>query len=478
MSSPAKQKDDGSAAARRPPVTRAAATSPDGHPTSKTVRQPVQQATERVAEQVAELPTQLAGDRAVWPGLDQPPRAATKARIAAKLFTHAVGTLPLRVLLPDGRILGGAAARADAPTMRIVDPAAFFGRLGAQGSIGFGESYMAGDWHAERDGARDSDALADVLTTFAHRLARLIPPVLQRLRRWYDARHPVSEENTISGARANIHRHYDLSNDLFALFLDETMTYSSAWFDDAGRSDEPTLADAQRHKIDGILDLARVGPASHLLEIGTGWGALAIRAARERGARVTSLTISTEQKALAEERIQAAGVADRVDVQLRDYREASGQYDAIVSVEMIEAVGERYWPAYFGTLDRLLKPGGRVGLQAITMPHDRMLATRRSYTWIHKYIFPGGLIPSLAAIQETLAGRTGLRIVERRELGPDYARTLQLWRQRFLARRADVLALGFDDIFCRMWELYLAYSEAGFRSEYLGVSQLGLVRDR
>jgi len=213
----------------------------------------------------------------------------------------------------------------------------------------------------------------------------------------------------------------------------------------------------------------------HVLEIGSGWGAMAIRAASERGARVTTLTLSTEQQALARQRAEAAGVGHLVDVRLEDYRAATGQYDAIVSVEMIEAVGEAYWPTYFATLDHLLAPAGRVGLQAITIAHDRLLATRRSYTWIHKYVFPGGIIPSIRAISDTLAAHTSLSIVERRDLGPHYAHTLALWRENFLANWGR-LERNFDDTFRRMWEFYLAYCEAGFRVGYLGVSQFGLAR--
>ena len=197
-----------------------------------------------------------------------------------------------------------------------------------------------------------------------------------------------------------------------------------------------------------------------------------IRAAAERGAHVTTLTLSTEQQKLARERAAAAGVADLVDVRLQDYRDVTGEFDAIVSVEMIEAVGERYWPTYFRSLDTLLAPGGRVGLQAITMPHESLMATKGSYTWIHKYVFPGGIIPSLRAIEENLA-RTTLSVVERRDLGPHYARTLALWRERFLGNW-DRLEGAFDETFRRMWEFYLAYCEAGFRVGYLGVSQLGL----
>ncbi|MGY1601894.1 class I SAM-dependent methyltransferase [Geodermatophilus sp. SYSU D00815] len=402
-------------------------------------------------------------DEAHWPGLATPPRAPFRARVAEAVFRSAVAPLPIRVVLPDGRVLG--AGGKDAPVMRLVRPQAFFARLGADVKIGFGEAYMTGDWTT---GAGTD--LADLLSAFAARLARLVHPALQKLRHAVERTQPAHEENTRENSRGNISRHYDLSNELFAEFLDETMTYSSAWFEPGD-----DLRSAQLRKIDGILDLARVRSGMRVLEIGSGWGALAIRAAQERGASVTTLTLSSEQRRLALERAAAAGVADRVDVRLQDYRDARGQYDAVVSVEMIEAVGERYWPTYFTALDQLLAPGGRVGLQSITMPHDRMLATRRGYTWIHKYVFPGGIIPSLRAIEDNLAAHTLLSVVERRELGPHYARTLALWRERFLANWSR-LEGAFDDTFRRMWEFYLAYCEAGFRVGYLGVSQLGLAR--
>jgi cyclopropane-fatty-acyl-phospholipid synthase len=400
----------------------------------------------------------------VWPGLATPPRAPGKARIAEALFRRAVKGLPVRVVFPGGERIGSGGP--DSPVMRIVRPEAFFHRLGAGSKIGFGESYMVGDW--------TTTDLADLLTPFAATLSTLIPPTLQRIgRRYAEARQPKEEVNTVEGSRENIHRHYDLSNELFATFLDETMSYSAGWFADG--SDDLVLA--QERKIDGILDMAGVGPDSHVLEIGTGWGGLATRAA-QRGARVTTLTISAEQAKLAEERLEKAGVADRVQVLLRDYREAQGSYDAVVSVEMIEAVGVAYWPTYFAALDRLLKPGGKVGLQAITMPHDRLMVSKNDYTWISKYIFPGGVIPSVEAIEQNLRDHTGLRIAERRSLGPDYARTLAHWRETFRARWETVAGLGFDETFRRMWEFYLAYCEAGFRVGYLDVYQLSLQHRR
>lgn len=397
---------------------------------------------------------------ASWPQLATVPRSAVRSWVAEQLFRRAVGTLPVRVLLPSGECLG--AGGLGAPVMRLNRPQAFYNRLGADGLIGFGEAYMAGDWSASEP--------AELLTPFAARMATLVPARLQRLRSWVCAVRPPAERNDLDGARSNIGRHYDLSNDLFGGFLDETMTYSAAWF---AHSSQP-LADAQLRKLDGVLDYAGVGPGSDVLEIGTGWGSLAIQAAR-RGARVTTLTLSEEQATLARERIAAAGLSDRVDVELRDYRHARGDYDAIVSVEMLEAVGMEYWPTYFTALDRLLRPGGRIGLQVITMPHDRMLATHNSYTWIHKYVFPGGMIPSVRAIEEQTAAR-GMRITERRTLGSDYALTLRLWRERFMANWDEIAGFGFDDTFRRMWEFYLAYSEAGFRSGYLDDWQFGISR--
>lgn len=403
-----------------------------------------------------------------WPDIAVTPRSAIRAAIARALFRSAVARLPVRVRLPDGRGLGGGSAAA--PVMVLHQPDAFFARLGG-GLIGFGESYMAGEW--------DCADLTGLLSAFAAHVGDLVPRPLQRARHLAVRRQPPADEQTRDGARRNIGRHYDLSNEFFALFLDQTMTYSCALFDtgDDGTpvADGSLLALAQRRKIDRLLDQARVTPGCRLLEIGTGWGELAIRAG-QRGATVTTITISERQAELATRRVAEAGLTGQVSVELRDYRDVDGEFDAMCSVEMIEAVGDRYWDEYFTTLDRLLAPGGRVGLQAITMPHERMLASRRTHTWIQKYIFPGGLIPSVAAIEDSLARCTRLRISQRTDFGADYARTLRMWRDRFCARLDEVAALGFDEVFIRMWEFYLCYAEAGFRSGYLNVSQLTLER--
>ncbi|WP_082484123.1 class I SAM-dependent methyltransferase [Arthrobacter sp. Leaf141] len=411
-------------------------------------------------------------DPEIWPGVAQPPSGA-KALVAGKaaglLFKGAVKRLPIRVVYPDGTILG--IGGADAPVLTMIRPDAFEARIGDNGLIGLGESFMAGDWEA-------SD-LAGVLEVFAASVDTLIPMPLQKLRTLYLPRTPRQERNAEQNTRSNISRHYDLSNDLFSNFLDTTMSYSSALFPaEAGHLATvgfEGLAAAQQAKIDRLLDRAGVGAGTRLLEIGTGWGELALRAAA-RGATVYSVTLSSEQQALAQDRIAAAGYADQVTVALQDYRAVEGEFDAVVSVEMIEAVGYEYWPIYFQTIDRVLAPGGKVAIQAITMPHGRMLATRNAYTWVHKYIFPGGFLPSVRAIESVTQKHTTLRVRERMGMGDHYAATLRLWEERFMARSQEVGELGFDPVFQRMWLFYLCYSRAGFQSGYLDVQQVVLDR--
>jgi cyclopropane-fatty-acyl-phospholipid synthase len=400
-----------------------------------------------------------------WPDVAVVPDSPVRAAVARRVFIHAVRRLPLRVLEPSGRSYGGGGA--DAPVLRLIRPTAFFHRVGASGTIGFGEAFMAGDWTAED--------LAGVLTAFAAHVRELVPAALQRLRSLAVRRPPAAEENTVAGARRNIQRHYDLSNDMFKVFLDESMTYSAALYngDPAESSDE--LATAQRRKVDRLLDASHVRAGSRVLEIGTGWGELAIRAAR-RGAEVTSITNSHEQATLARQRIAQAGLTDRATVLLQDYRATTGRYDAVVSVEMIEAVGMNYWPEYFQTIDRALVPGGRAGLQAILQPDDLMRATANSHTWIRKYIFPGGALMSAEALHETLTRHTGLHLLDRYSFGPHYAETLRRWRANFESRSADIARLGFDETFRRMWSFYLAYSESGFRTGSLDVSQICLAK--
>ncbi len=418
------------------------------------------------------------------------PRTIVSSAVARQLFRAAVSRLAITVVEgPQGRTFGRGG-----PTMRLHRPDEFYARVGRDGLIGFGEAYLTGAW--------DTDDLAGFLTVPAARMATLVPKPLQRARSWVVHHTPTHQRSTEANSQANISHHYDLSNALFELFLDDTLSYSSALFDtpltEAGRPGRhlvaaapaapgvadvsvhrPDFAQAQGRKIERLLDQAGVTRGSRVLEIGTGWGELAIRAAR-RGASVHSITLSVEQIELAEQRIAAAGHADQVTVELMDYRAlatSSKTYDAVVSVEMIEAVGHEFWDTYFRTIDHVLAPGGKVAIQAITMPHDRMLATRGTHTWINKYIFPGGFLPSVEVIDQITREETSLRLVGRLDFGSHYAETLRRWDQHFLAQRDAVLALGFDDTFMRMWHFYLAYSQAGFAAGYIDVQQLTFTRE-
>lgn len=404
-------------------------------------------------------------DPARWPDVARVPSGAgvpIASRIAESVFRATLSRLQVRVLDPGGEISGGGADSEGVPTLVLHRPDRFFARLGSSGLIGFGESYLAGEW--------DCADLPALIAVFAARIETLVPASLQRWRTAWVRRIPHRERPTEQNSRHNVARHYDLSNAMFAQFLDETMSYSSALFEAGGPDDWDTLADAQRRKLDRLLDVAGVGPGSRVLEIGTGWGELSLRAAA-RGASVHSVSLSSEQLAWAGERLREAGLHDRVTLGLTDYRAVEGRYDAVVSVEMIEAVGYRYWPAFFASVDRVLEPGGRLAMQAITTSHHRVLATRDTYTWILKYIFPGGGLTSVEGL-DAAAREVGLRGVSDHSFGQHYARTLHLWRERFDSRHDEVRALGFDEVFLRLWHFYLAYSEGGFRAGYLDVHQL------
>jgi cyclopropane-fatty-acyl-phospholipid synthase len=404
------------------------------------------------------------------------PRARLRAALAAQVILWLAARLPARIVSADAPVTGNSTD--DLPVLTIHQPNMFYRRVGTRGLIGFGESYQAGEW--------DSDDLAGLLTLIARRWDALIPQRVRQLRQYVGPRRPRHTENTIAGARRNISHHYDLPDAMFRLFLDETMTYSSALFevdhDGCPVADSTLLVGAQTRKVDRLLDATGVRAGSNVLEIGTGWGFLALRAAA-RGANVRTVTISAEQQRVATERIAAAGLTQLVDVELCDYREVElpgdlgPGYDAIISVEMIEAVGDHYWPAYFHTLDRLLAPNGRVGLQAITMREDRTKVARRTHSWLNEYIFPGGLIPSVADIEEMLGRYTSLRVSSRFTFGAHYAQTLAVWQECFADRHTELRHLGFSDTFLRTWELYLASCEAGFRSGYLDVCQFVLTRD-
>jgi len=373
----------------------------------------------------------------------------------------------LTVVEPDGRRHAyGDESSALKAEIRVHDRAAAR-RITLHGDTGAGESYMDGQW--------SSPDLAALLSLAAlnreamdlgggpwHALTQLPRTLLHRSRR-----------NSVSGSRKNIAAHYDLGNDFYRLFLDETMTYSSAVFE----SPDQSLADAQRNKYRRMAEGAGLRPGMHVLEIGSGWGGFAIYAASELGCRVTSVTISKAQRDLAVERVKAAGLQDLVDIQLRDYRDIEGTYDAIVSIEMLEAVGAEYYEAFFAACDRALKPGGRVSLQTIAFPDVAYERQRRGANWIQLYIFPGGLLPSLAVIERSLH-RTRLLVSGVTDIAPSYVRTLQEWRSRFMANLDSVRAQGFDERFIRMWEYYLAISEIGFDTGLTQDFQLVLEKKR
>jgi cyclopropane-fatty-acyl-phospholipid synthase len=357
----------------------------------------------------------------------------------------------LTVVLPDGRrrVFGDADSDRHGE-IHIHDEAAAV-RILLHGETGAGEAYMDGLWSSPDLAALiELGALNRAALALASGWWRVPLEVPRRLAH-------RARRNTDSQARKNIAAHYDLGNDFYRLFLDETMTYSSAVFE----SPEQSLADAQRNKYRRMAEGAGLKDGMHVLEIGTGWGGFALYAAGELGCRVTSITISKEQHELARERVRAAGLEGLVDVQLRDYREIEGQYDAIVSIEMLEAVGAEYYATYFQACDRALKPGGKLSLQVITFPDAAYEAQRRGANWIQTYIFPGGLCPSLAVIERSTRD-TRLLIRGVSDIASSYVRTLRLWRTRFLESVDAVRAQGFDDRFIRMWEYYLALCEAGF----------------
>ena len=325
---------------------------------------------------------------------------------------------------------------------------------------------MAGYWHADnltlliRLMARNR-AVLDGMSGGAARLTA----GARRLAHWLN-------RNTRSGSRRNIAAHYDLGNDFFALFLDERLMYSSAVFDHPDMS----LEEASAAKLDLICRKLDLGPGDEVLEIGTGWGGFAIHAARYYGCRVTTTTISREQYALAAERVAEAGLEGQVELLFKDYRELEGQYDKIVSIEMIEAVGHAWYETFFRQCSSLLKPDGMMLLQAITIADQHYEAARRSVDFIQRYIFPGGALPSVSVICDTLARVTDMRLYHLEDIGPHYATTLRHWRERFLARLGEVRALGYPESFIRMWEFYLCYCEGGFAERTIGTVQALLTK--
>ncbi len=349
--------------------------------------------------------------------------------------------------------------------VRIHDPSAYVD-IATGGTIGAAEAYMQGKWSAADLPAmvRIFAANREVMNDIEGGLAALAAPLL-RLSHWL-------RRNTPRQSRRNIGAHYDLGNEFYRLFLDRTMSYSAGIYPRA----DSTLEEAAVHKLDVICRKLELGPRDHLLEIGTGWGSLAVHAAQRFGCRVTTTTISARQREYALSRVREAGLDERITVLDEDYRQLTGEYDKLVSVEMIEAVGLGYLEQYFRVCAARLKPHGRMLLQGIVIADHIFDQARRSVDFIQKYIFPGGALPSLGAIQAVVRRATDLRLVHLQDIGEDYARTLREWRRRFLAQAAALRELGFSEEFIRMWEYYLAYCEGGFLAR--AISDVQLVLDK
>jgi cyclopropane-fatty-acyl-phospholipid synthase len=412
-------------------------------------------------DETASPPAHAIAERAT-PALITGLRAPASAKAIMFGLTHVRGGV-IAVTLPDGRrfLFGDEGA---SPIDLTVRNYRFARRVLLNGDIGFAEGLMAGDWESN-----DLPALLTLLADNADRFMRLLEGGwIGNTINWL--RHQT-RENTRTGSRRNILAHYDLGNRFYEKWLDRSMTYSSAKFD-AKAAD---LESAQQAKYRSLADHLELKPGEHVLEIGCGWGGFAEYAARERGARVTGITISNEQLAYARARMERVGLTDRVEIRSQDYRDVDGVFDKVASIEMFEAVGEKYWPAYFEKIAQVLKPGGRAALQIITIKDDLFDAYRKRADFIQRYVFPGGMLASLNRLKEE-TGKAGLRWLKAEAFGQSYADTLAEWARRFSGKWDDIHALGFDERFKRLWLFYLGYCEAGFRTGRTDVVQLELTK--
>ena len=392
-----------------------------------------------------------------------PPAATIILKLLAKL-QHG----PLTLTTPDGvcRQFGAIPTAASGPSLKLeLRNWNLFAAAMRSGDIGFAESYIAGDWSTS-----DLPGLIELLARNRDQIESLVygswlGSLVYRLKH-------LLNRNSKAGSRKNIHAHYDIGNPFYQLWLDPSMTYSSALFT---KESGANLELAQAAKYRRILDQLTLAPGARVLEIGCGWGGFAEIAAREAGAVVTGLTLSSQQLAHARKRIDDAGLANQVDLQLCDYRDSCGQYDAIASIEMFEAVGEAYWPSYFACIARSLKPGGRACVQTIVIADDLFERYRKGTDFIQQFIFPGGMLPS-PSVFVRLAAEHGLEVIDQFGFGIDYADTLVAWRRAFHARLGAVRGQGFDERFIRTWEFYLCYCEAAFRARNTDVMHFTLVK--
>jgi len=372
----------------------------------------------------------------------------------------------LSIELPGGGAHTIGTTGAEISAVIKVRDAAFFKRCVLYGDVGFGESYVDGEWDTNSIERVIAWAILNIENSPAMSGSKSRAFALNVLKFYNRALH-LLRPNSLRTARQNISEHYDLGNEFYRLWLDPTMTYSSAFF----TSPEQSLESAQTAKYDALCRKLRLLPTDHVLEIGSGWGGFACHAVRNYGCRVTTVTISAEQFKYAQERCQIEGVADRVDIRLEDYRNITGKFDKVASIEMMEALGDRYLEIYFAKIHELLKPDGLVGLQYITVPDTRHAELKRGVDWIQKHIFPGSLLLSIGRVNQAL-NRTGdLFLHHLEDIGLSYARTLRMWFETLNARAAEVRALGFDDRFIRKWNYYLQYCEAAFSMRNISVVQ-------
>lgn len=394
-------------------------------------------------------------------GLDRLARTQVLARLA--------GIVHGELLIREGDRSRTVGHRADAGDLhaeiRIHDPR-FYSDIAFGGSIGAGEAYIRGYWDAS-----DLAAVVRILLRNRHVLDGMETGLARLTRPLQKVFHRINE-NSRKGSRRNISAHYDIGNDFFSLWLDSNMMYSAAIFEQP----DTTLEAASTAKLDRLCRKLELAPGDRLLEIGTGWGGFAIHAARNYGCHVTTTTISREQYELAAQRVAEAGLEDRVTLLTRDYRDLDGQFDKIVSIEMIEAVGHKYFDTYFETCSRLLKPEGLMALQSITIADQRYAGALKSVDFIQRYIFPGGCLPSLTALAESVTRASDMRIVHSEDIGPHYATTLAHWRDRFIAQLDAVRKLGYSQEFIRLWKYYLGYCEGAFIERAIGNVQLVLAK--
>jgi cyclopropane-fatty-acyl-phospholipid synthase len=399
---------------------------------------------------------------------------ATKRNFYEKVIIDLLSKMKtgtLNLTLPSGELITIGDGTSDTVATIQVKNNYFFKRCVLYGDIGFGEGYVDGDW--------ETDNVANVIKWFLLNVENAptasgsqVQTFALNVLKLFNKMYHNKRANSINGSKKNISEHYDLHNDFFALFLDPTMTYSCAYF----KSEEMNLQQAQIEKYERLCQQLNLKPTDHVLEIGSGWGQNAIHIAKQYGCKVTTVTISKEQYKLAKERVEKENLSDKVTILLKDYRLIEGKFDKIVSIEMLEAVGHRFLEVYFKKCNELLKKDGILAIQVITCPDSRYDSLRKGVDWIQKHIFPGSLLPSVASINTAINKTSDMTMVDLKDMGLHYARTLSEWQQQFNQRLLEVKKMGFDERFVRKWNYYLNYCEAAFQMRNINVMQMVYAR--